>query len=356
MTQTNSIVPLTIITGFLGAGKTTLLNRILNSDHGLKIAVLVNDFGSVNIDNELVQATSVDGDTISLANGCICCTIRGDLMQAVEDLFKTDTPPEYIILETSGVSDPLEVALTFRDVPRMNSRVRIDSIITVVDAEQFPRAERENQYAVLVMNQIGMADIIVLNKTDLVSEDDLNKLEQRINRIMPRSRVFRTTHADVPLELLLGVGTFDPENIIERTPADIHVHEHGEHHDHHHTDHSTVFDTWSWTTQEPLSLKAVQRAIEQVPSSVYRMKGVIYAQDTPDTRIVMHVVGRRAAFSTEQAWGDIPKHSQIVAISSSGGVDAADMQALFEACLYENAPKTEFERLARGVVSWLRGD
>ncbi|MEM6529603.1 MAG: CobW family GTP-binding protein [Chloroflexota bacterium] len=355
--MTHVTVPLTIITGFLGAGKTTLLNRILNSDHGLKIAVLVNDFGAVNIDDALIQATSVDGDTISLANGCICCTIRGDLMQAVADLFTVDDPPEYIILETSGVSDPLEVAITFRDVPRMSNLVRIDSIITVVDAEQFPRAERENEYAVLVMNQIGMADIIVLNKTDLVSMDDLTALETRINHIMPRSRVFHTTHAEVPLELLLGVGAYDPANIIERTPADVHVHEQGEHHhhDHEHTDHSTVFDTWSWSTDKPLSLKAVQRAIAQVPASVYRMKGVLYAQDEPDTRVVMHVVGRRAAFSTEVTWPGTPR-TEIVAIAAAGGVDADTLTALFEGCLYENAPKNELERLARGVMAWVRGE
>jgi G3E family GTPase len=355
--MTQNLVPLTIITGFLGAGKTTLLNRILNSDHGLKIAVLVNDFGSVNIDDALVQATSVDGDTISLANGCICCTIRGDLMQAVADLFTTDTPPEYIILETSGVSDPLEVALTFRDVPRMNSLVRIDSIITVVDAEQFPRAERDNMYAVLIMNQIGMADIIVLNKTDLVEPDELAALEKRINHIMPRSRIFRTTQANVPLELLLGVGAYDPANIIERTPADVHVHEHGAHHDHAHTDHSTVFDTWSWSSEKPMSLKAVQRALIKTSPDIYRMKGIIHAHDFPDNRIVMHVVGIRSYFEMEHMWQPEEPHiTQIVAIGTSGAINGEELTALFEACLYENAPKSKLEQLTRGVMTWLRSD
>ncbi len=355
MNPPSSPVPLTIITGFLGAGKTSLLNRILRGDHGLKIAVLVNDFGAVNIDSELVAATSVDGDMVSLSNGCICCTIRGDLLQAVEDLFTSvDDAPEYVIIETSGVSDPLEVALTFRDVPRMQALVRIDSIVTLVDAEQFPTVDRENEYAVLVMNQIGMADIIVLNKVDLVTDEQLATLEKRIQHIMPRSRVFRTNHADVPLALLLGVGTYDPQRLADRPPADIHVHESGATHDHHHTDHSTVFETWSWHSSEPLSLKAVERALKQVPASIYRMKGVLYTEDDPQTRIVMHVVGRRVTFQREESWGARAPQSHIVAIGTVGGVDANALNTLFEACLYANAPKNELQRLARGVLSWLR--
>ncbi len=347
-------VPLTIITGFLGAGKTTLLNRILNGDHGLRIAVLVNDFGSINIDSDLVTATSVDGDAVSLSNGCICCTIRGDLLQAVEDLFKAETPPEYVIIETSGVSDPLEVALTFRDVPRMQALIRIDSIITVMDAEQFPEVERMSEYTVLVMNQVGMADLIVLNKTDLVDAAALETIEKRIQQMMPRSRVLRTTHADVPLQLLLGVGHYDPQRLTQRAPADIHVHESGEHHDHDHTDHSTVFATWSWRHSEPLSLRAMQRAVERVPASVYRMKGILYTQAEPDTRIVLHVVGRRATFEAEAAWGAAIKHSEVVAIGRAGSIDRDALNTLFDGCLYANAPKSEIERLARGVMSWLR--
>lgn len=346
--------PLTIITGFLGAGKTTLLNRILNGDHGLRVAVLVNDFGSVNIDSELVAATSVDGDTISLSNGCICCTIRGDLLQAVEDVFKTEEPPEYVIIETSGVSDPLEVALTFRDVPRMQELVHIDSIITLIDAEQFNDLRHDNEYTVLAMNQVGMADIIVLNKVDLVGEAALAEVEKSIQQIMPGARVFKTTQGHVPLELLLGVGTYDPQRTAERAPADVHVYESGAHHDHAHTDHSTVFDTWSWTTTKPLSLPEVQRATQKLPPSVFRLKGILYTQDEPETRLVLHVVGRRVTLTREGAWGAALPNSHIVAIGKGGGVDNTELDALFTGTLYENAPKSGIERLARGVMSWLR--
>src|SRR5690606_22942455 len=154
MEPTMTPVPLTIINGFLGSGKTTLLNRILHADHGLRIAVLVNDFGAINIDAQLV--VGVEGETINLANGCICCTIRDDLLVAVANILEREEPPEYIIVETSGVSDPLEVALTFRNLPQ----VQIDSILTVLDADQILTIDRE--YAVLAMNQVGMADIIIL--------------------------------------------------------------------------------------------------------------------------------------------------------------------------------------------------
>lgn len=348
--------PLTIITGFLGAGKTTLLNRILNGDHGLRIAVLVNDFGAVNIDSDLVAATSVDGDAISLSNGCICCTIRGDLLQAVEDLFTTDAPPEYVIIETSGVSDPLEVALTFRDVPRMQALVRIDSIITLIDAEQFHDLRHDDEYTVLAMNQVGMADIIIMNKVDLVDEPALKQVEKDIAQIMPDARVFQTTHANVPLELLLGVGAYDPQRTAERTPADVHVHESGadHHHDHAHTDHSTVFDTWSWTTTKPLSLREVQRATQKLPASIFRLKGILHTHDEPETRLVLHVVGRRVTVTRENAWETPIPSSHIVAIGKQGGVDKAALDALFTSTLHENAPKSGIERLARGVMSWLR--
>ncbi|NJO82687.1 MAG: GTP-binding protein [Blastochloris sp.] len=209
-------VPVTIITGFLGSGKTTLLNRILHADHGLRVAVLVNDFGAINIDTQLV--VGVEEDTINLANGCICCTIRGDLLKATLDLLQRPEPPEYILVETSGVSDPLEVALTFRAI----QRVQIDSILTVMDAEQILSIDR--RYAVLAMNQVGMADIVIVNKVDLVDAEQLAAVRAYIRSIIPNSRVIEATEADVPLELLLNVGAFDLQRLFSRTPQEVHVH------------------------------------------------------------------------------------------------------------------------------------
>lgn len=344
--------PLTLLTGFLGAGKTTLLNRILNAEHGVRVAVLVNDFGAINIDSALVTHTSVDGDTVSLANGCICCTIRGDLLQAVENLFDTDAPPEYILIEASGVSDPLEIALTFRDVPVMQALVHIDSIITVIDAEQFRDVERD--HAVLAMNQVGMADMIVLNKVDLVSEDDLNAVEKQINHIMPKSRIFRTSHADVPLSLLLGVGTYDPERTAGRTAADIHVHGGDEDH-HHHSDHAAIFDTWNWQHTQPLSLAALERTLRNLPATIYRLKGILYTHDHPEQQVIVQMVGRRVTLTVGEAWGTgIIPSSQIVAIGTQGGVDRPMLDEMLTASLYANVPKHPLARITQGVRSWLR--
>jgi G3E family GTPase len=348
--MTLDTIPLTIITGFLGAGKTTLLNRILHADHGLRVAVLVNDFGAVNIDSQLV--VGVDEDTVSLSNGCICCTIRGDLIKATLGLLERPEPPQYIIVETSGVSDPLEVALTFQAM----KRIQLDSILTVMDAEQILKLERE--FVVLAMNQVGMADIVILNKVDLVTEPQLEKVRDYIFSIIPKSRILETTNANVPLELILNVGEFDAQRLASRAPQAVHVHAEGEHHEHHehpHTDHSLIFSTWNWQTDQPLSAKALKRMIEHLPETIYRAKGLFYLVDSPDKRAVLQVVGQRANLTFEgEPWGDTTPHSQMVVIAAHDGIDAADLTRQMDACLAVNAPKSEVERIANQALSWLR--
>lgn len=214
-------IPVIIITGFLGAGKTTLLNHLINSNHGMRIAVLVNDFGSINIDAELI--VGVEGeDTINLANGCICCTIRGDLHQAALRICERTDKPDYIIIETSGVSDPLGVAQTFLYTDLANYTA-VDTILTLVDAAEFLNLPAENE--VLAMDQVGTADIVVLNKTDLVDEVGLATVRQAIHEISPAARIFETSYGTVPLPLLFGHGTFDPLRLQERMVHDVHVHE-----------------------------------------------------------------------------------------------------------------------------------
>jgi len=342
----NNPTPLTIITGFLGAGKTTLLNRILSADHGLRIAVLVNDFGAVNIDSQLV--VNVEGETYSLSNGCICCTIRDDLVKAVRDALGRPESPEYIIIETSGVSDPLEVALTLRAV----NAVTIDSILTVIDAEQIESLQREN--AVLAMNQVGMADIVILNKVDLADADTLQRAREYIKRVIPNSRVIETSHCDVPLPLILNVGMFDAARLAMREASEIHVHEAGHQPDHHHTDHTTVFSTWTWQDDRPVSLKALRRAIEQLPPAIYRVKGTLYLADKPDAPAILQVVGRRVSLGERGTWGGLPPNNELVFIASAGNLDAAALQSRLEGCLAENAPRSEIERLTNAALEWLR--
>ncbi len=322
-------VPLTILTGFLGAGKTTLLNRILKGDHGLRMAVLVNDFGSINIDAELV--VGVDSNMISLTNGCVCCQIRDDLVQSVADLLARPEPIEFILLEASGVADPGGIFMTFND-PNIRDRIRVDSVTCVVDANHVFAYSEYPEVTRLKLLQISFADMLILNKVALAGLKQVKKVRQWIDERFNRLRIVESNFCDVPYEILLGVGRFDPARAAMHDGAGTDDHDDEDEHDHE-TDHGQDFSTWSYETDQPMSLEALKEMARKLPGSMFRCKGVIYTADAPERRAVLQVVGRRADASLLDEWNGRTPSTQIVAIAAPGSIDAADLRQRFDACV-----------------------
>jgi len=330
-------VPITILTGFLGAGKTTLLSRILTGNHGLRVGVLVNDFGAINIDAELV--VGIKDNVVSLSNGCVCCQIRDDLVESVVALLASqETPVEYILLEASGVADPAGIFVTFND-PNLRDRIRLDSVICVVDAEQVFAHPEYPPLMDLKLQQIGFADMLVLNKVDLAGPLQVAKVKSWLDEHFNRLRIVETNYCEVPYEILLGVGRFDPVragvnlHATARDCADPSCHDDSHGHDHHSQDHSKVFSTWSFETAQPLALEALRETLRKLPGTVYRAKGFVYSSDAPNRRAVLQVVGRRVYISIEEEWGERAPRTQIVAIGAAGGIDASALEKTFASCI-----------------------
>jgi len=312
-------VPVTILTGFLGAGKTTLLNRILTGDHGLRVGVLVNDFGAVNIDAELV--VGVDDGMVSLANGCVCCQIRDDLVESVTALLARPQAVEYILLEASGVADPAGIFMTFSD-PGLRDRIRLDSVTCVVDADQVFAHPEYPPLLDLKLRQVGFADMLILNKAGLAGPQQVGKVRAWLDEHFSRLRIVETDYCQVPCQILLGVGRFDPTRAALSSPA-------AErsctgpacHNDHHGHDHSKMFSTWSYETDQPLALNALQETMRRLPGTIYRAKGVVYCSDAPQRRAVLQVVGRRVDISLQGGWGGRKPRTQIVVIGAFNSID-----------------------------------
>jgi G3E family GTPase len=230
-------IPVTVLTGYLGAGKTTLLNRILSEPHGKKYAVIVNEFGEIGIDNDLV--VGADEEVFEMNNGCICCTVRGDLVRILDGLMRRKGKFDAIIVETTGLADPAPVAQTFFVDENVGRKTKLDAVVTVADAKWLSERLKDAPEA---KNQIAFADVILINKTDLVSPDELSEVEARIRGINPYARVHKTERAKIPLNEILDRNAFDLDRILEIEPAFLegdgqdhnHHHDHDHDHDHHH--------------------------------------------------------------------------------------------------------------------------
>ena len=335
-------LPVTIITGFLGSGKTTLLNHILTNQQGLKTAVLVNEFGEIGIDNELIVAT--DDNMVELNNGCICCTINEDLVNAVYKIMEREEKIDYLVVETTGLADPLPVALTFLGT-ELRDMTRLDSIITMVDCANFSLDLFNSEAA---LSQIQYGDVIVLNKTDLVDETDVDALEVRVRDLKQDARILRTQKSQVSLPLILSVGLFESDKYYHRAGSDEDKHEHHDHehhgHDHHehshehhghdHHDHShhlenDGFSSISFEFDKPFNIRKFQYFLDnQLSEDIFRAKGILWFDESP-LRHIFHLSGKRFTLEDDEWRG--AKKNQLVLIGQN--MDKATIKEQIENCV-----------------------
>ena len=351
-------IPVTVLTGYLGAGKTTLLNRILSENHGRRYAVIVNEFGEIGIDNDLIVET--DEEIYEMNNGCVCCTVRGDLVRVVEGLTKRKGRFDAIIVETTGLADPVPVAQTFFMDEDVRAKTRLDAVVALVDAKHLPLRLKDSREA---EDQIAFADVVLINKTDLVSREELAQVEATVRAINPHAVIHRTERAGIDLTRVLGQGAFDLSRVLDEDPAfleeakaahdehlcgpdcdhdhghDHHGHDHHHHgHDHHH--HGDVAPIHDVTVQsvslsggelnDKLFFPWIQNLTQTEGPNILRLKGIIAFAGDPD-RYVIQGVHMIIEGDHQRAWRDgETRNSRLVFIGRE--LDAERLEAEFRSC------------------------
>ncbi|HWL82485.1 MAG TPA: GTP-binding protein [Roseomonas sp.] len=306
-------VPVLLVTGFLGAGKTTVVNHILAEAGGRRIAAVVNDFGAINIDAELIAGAS-DG-VVSLANGCICCTLEGDLLRTLANLLRRDPRPEAIVIETSGVADPADIVRNLMD-PVVWREAPLETVLCVVDAAAPPEALEDP----LLRAQLRMADVVALSKADLADEAGRQRVRAAVAALRPAAVVVEAPQGQVPLPLVLPDDPARPP--VPRDPG-------------RRRPHADRFETLSWTAEAPLSLPRFQAAIGRLSPRLARAKGVFEAAEQPGRPLLFQLAGGRATLAPmgQRASAEGLPRARIVFIAEIGRLSAAEIGAALEGCV-----------------------
>lgn len=316
----NRSTPVTIITGYLGSGKTTLLNHILHHDHGRKVAVIVNEFGDVGIDSQIV--VNADEEIVEMNNGCICCTVRGDLIRIVGNLIEKREKFDHLVIETTGLADPAPVIQSFFVDEIMRSKTELDAVVTIVDAKHI----WEHWDSSEAQEQIAFADVILLNKIDLVSVQQVEELENRIRAINAFAKVHRTHNCDLTIDAVLGVKAFDLKNALSIDSEFLNeaAHEHDE----------TVF---SVSIVEPGIVDGdklttwLNQLVQTQGQNLFRMKGILNVDDE-DRRFVLQGVHMLLEGRPGRPWrSDEPRRNELVFIGRE--LPEAELKSGFQSCL-----------------------